>query len=247
MQAETGIQPALRSLPDSLTPATGSDRRTLTSGYRMSDVRDAAGEVGISEKYVARAQQELGLAAADNTRVAVRAPAKILVPTKAPPFNIWIGAPSAIIYEVEVQREVRPDSFEILVNMIQRALNDPGHVSTLGRSLHFALVHQQRRLQISIAPRNGRTTIRVDERLAPLIGGLFGGVVGGGGGGIGGGMALPLGIALTHSPLAGFGAFGATALAAYLTARGIYRKVRSSRERDLIALVDDLAAQISGI
>ena len=212
----------------------------------MSDVREAASEVGISEKYVARAQQELGLAAPDNTRVAKHAPAATkLVPANPPRSNPWIGAPSVIIYEVEVPREVRPDSFEVLVNMIQRAMGDPGHVSTLGRSLHFALVHQQRRLQISIVPRGGRTTIRVDERLAPLIGGLFGGIVGGGGGGVGGGMALPLGIALTHSPVAGFGAFGATALAAYLTARSIFRQVRAGRERDLIQLVNDLAGQIS--
>src|SRR5206468_1183603 len=142
-----------------------------------------------------------------------------------PRNNIWIGAPSAIIYEVEVPRELRSDSFEILVNIIQRTLGDPGHVSTLGRSLHWASVHQQRRLQISMVPRNRRTTIRVDERLQPVIGGIFGGMVGGGGGGVGGGAALPITIALTHSPLAGLGAFGATALAAYLAARGIYRQV----------------------
>jgi len=59
-------------------------------------------------------------------------------------------------------------------------------------------------------------------------------------------MALPLTIALTHDPVAGFGAFGATALAAYLAARGIYRQVRRSRERDLINLVDELAAEIMG-
>ena len=246
LQAETGVQPSLRSLPTSLGPPTAQDRRSLTSGYRMSDVRQAATEVGIPERYVERAQQELGLAKPDDAHVATRGTSAMkLVPLKTPRNNIWIGAPSSIIYEVEVPKEARPDSFEILVNIIQRTLGDPGHVSTLGRSLHFALVHQQRRLQISIVPRGGRTTIRVDERLSPLIGGLFGGVVGGGGGGIGGGMALPLGIAVTHSPLVGFGAFGATALAAYLTARGIYRRVRGHRERELIDLVDQLASQIT--
>ena len=94
-------------------------------------------------------------------------------------------------------------------------------------------------------PRGGRTIIRADERLQPLIGGLFGGIVGGGGGGVGGGMALPLGIAFTHSPFVGFSAFGATAFLAYLTARGIFRQVRAGRERDLTALVDDLGAQIA--
>jgi len=247
LQAETGVQPALRSLPSSLGPPTAQDRRTLTSGYRMSDVREAANEVGIPEKYIARAQQELGLAMPDNTRVARRdSSGTRVIPTSSLRNNIFIGAPSAIIYEVEVPKEIRPDTFELLVNMIQRTMGDPGHVSTLGRSLHWASVHQQRRLQISMVPRGGRTIIRADERLQPLMGGLFGGVVGGAGGGVGGGAALPLTIAITHSPLLGFSAFGATALAAYLAARVIFRQVRSSRERDLIRLVDELAAEITG-
>jgi len=245
LEAETGVQPALRSLPASLGPPTASDRRSVTSGYRLSDVREAASEVGIPEKYVARAQQELGLAAPDNTRVATRAPGAKLVPVSAPRRNFWVGAPTAIIYEIEVPAEVRPDSFEILVNIMQRELGDPGHVSTLGRSLHWASVHQQRRLQISMVPRGGRTTIRVDERLQPLVGGLFGGIVGGGGGGVGGGAALPIALGLSHSAGVGFAAFGATALAAYLTARTIFRQIRSARERDLINLVNELAAQIT--
>jgi eukaryotic-like serine/threonine-protein kinase len=242
LQAETGVQPALRSLPSSLGPPTAQDRRTLTSGYRMKDVREAANEVGIPEKYVARAQQELGLAARDNIRVASRSSGTV---ARSPlRNNMWVGAPSAIVYEIEVPKEVRSDSFELLVNIIQRTMGDPGHVSTLGRSLHWASAHQQRRLQISMVPRSGRTTIRADERLHPLMGGLFGGIVGGGGGGFGGGVALPVTIALTHNPIAGFGAFGASALAAYLGARGVYRQVRRSRENDLIKLVDELAAEI---
>ncbi|MFL5502130.1 MAG: serine/threonine-protein kinase [Gemmatimonadaceae bacterium] len=246
LQAETGVQSALRSLPASLGPPTAQDRRTLTSGYRMSAVREAANEVGIPEKYIARAQQELGLAGADNARVATHPTGMKVVRGSPLRNNIWLGAPSRIIYEIEVPKEVRPDTFELLVNTIQRTMGDPGHVTTLGRSLHWASAHQQRRLQISMVPRGGRTTIRADEGLQQVIGGLFGGVVGGGGGGIGGGMALPLTIALTHDPVAGFGAFGATALAAYLAARGIYRQVRRSRERDLINLVDELAAEIMG-
>ena len=246
LQAETGVQPALRSLPASLGPTTTGDRRTLTSGYRMSEVRQAASEVGIPERYVDRAQRELGLDARGPADVADGARARRkLIPANAPRKNPWIGAPSAIIYEIEIPTEVRPESFELLVNMIQRTIGDPGHVSTLGRSLHWATVHQQRRLQISVVPRGGRTIIRADERLQPLIGGLFGGIVGGAGGGVGGGMALPLGIAMTHSPFVGFSAFGATAFLAYLTARGIFRQIRAGRERDLTALVDDLGAQIA--
>lgn len=246
LQAETGVQPALQSLPSMLGPPTASDRRSVTSGYRMSDVRAAASEVGIPTKYVERAQKELGLAGVETPLGEPSWRKAMTVRSDRPVMNYWAGAPTSIVYEVEVPREVRPDQFEHMVISIQRALGDPGHVSTLGRSLNFALVHQQRRLQISVVPRHGRTTIRVDERLGPMTGGIFGGVIGGGGGGIGGGMAFPLSVALTHSLAVGFGAFGATALAAYFTARRIFRTVRSRREQQLIALVDDLAAQILG-
>src|SRR6185503_15106853 len=65
LQAQTGTQIPVRSAPPPvLTPGRSSadDRRTLTSGYRFEDVRGAAAEAGIPEKYVARAARELGLA-----------------------------------------------------------------------------------------------------------------------------------------------------------------------------------------
>lgn len=251
LQAETGMQTSLRSRVPSLGPPTVTDRRTLTSGYRLNDVRDAASEVGIPERYVARAESELGLVARapgvrSGSHLAPRAPARtsVITPTK-PRYNVWVGSSTSIIYEVEVATEVRSEDFELLVNMMQHAMGDPGHVSTLGRSLHWASVHQQRRLQISMVPRGGRTIIRADERLSPVVGGIFGGIIGGGGGGIGGGLALPLAIATTHSGVIGLVAFGGTALAAYGTARGVFKKVRNGRERELGALVDELAARVA--
>ncbi|MGH7651509.1 MAG: serine/threonine-protein kinase, partial [Gemmatimonadaceae bacterium] len=166
LQAETGVQTSLRSALPSLGPPTVNDRRTLTSGYRLKDVRDAASEVGIPERYVARAQSELGLVARDrgarpDSQLAPRAPARMSMRTQTKSHhNVWVGSPTSIIYEVEVATEVRSQDFEILVNVIQHALGDPGHVSTLGRSLHWASVHQQRRLQVSLVPRGGRTIIR---------------------------------------------------------------------------------------
>src|SRR3984893_958955 len=67
LQSETGVQTSLRSPPPSLGTPTVEDRRTLTSGYRLSDVREAATEVGIPERYIARAQSELGLSGADQS------------------------------------------------------------------------------------------------------------------------------------------------------------------------------------
>ena len=251
LQSETGLQTSLRSPPPLLGPPALDDRRTLrTSGYRLSDVREAASEVGIPERYVARAESELGLNTTDSatktsSSVATR-PArgiKVVAPPQ-PGKNVLIGAPTSITSEVEVPKEVRAEDFEVLALMIQRAIGDPGHVSALGRSLHWSAAQQQRRLQISIVPRSGRTIIRADERLQPLVGGLFGGIVGGVGGGVGGGAAMPLGIALMHSPAAGLGLFGATVLGAYITARTLFVSIRGKRERELSDLLDELAAHI---
>ncbi len=250
LQSETGVQTSLRSLPPSLGAPTVQDRRTLTSGYRLSDVREAAVEVGIPERYVARAQSELGLSATDSGDRSSRIPTRATgsarsLAARTLEHNHLIGAPMGIVREIEVPVEVRAQDFEVLALMIQRAVGDPGHVSALGRSLHWSAAQQQRRLQISIVPRNGRTIIRADERLQPLVGGLFGGIVGGVGGGVGGGAALPLGIAIMHSAAAGFGVFGATVVGAYVLARTLYVSIRGKRERDLSNLLDELAEHIT--
>ena len=254
LQSETGVQPALRSLPPSLGAPTVEDRRTLTSGYRLSDVLESATEVGIPERYVLKAQSELGLSTTGGSagstaerlsRIPTRAAGggRSLAP-RAPEQNVLVGAPTSIVCEVEVPKEVRSEDFEVLALTIQRALGDPGHISSLGRSLHWSAAQQQRRLQISIVPRNGRTIIRADERLGPLVGGIFGGIVGGAGGGFGGGMGMPLGIALTHSVAAGVGFFGVVLGSAYLFARRLFAWLRRKRERELSNLVDELAAHI---
>jgi eukaryotic-like serine/threonine-protein kinase len=262
LQSETGVQTSLRSPPPSLGPPTVEDRRTLTSGYRLIDVRDAATEVGIPERYIARAQSELGLStAAQPTERSSRAGIRTAEGPPGPQRRTWpgktvartgwrqnmlLGAPTNIVSEVEVPKEAGAEDLEVLALMIQRAIGDPGHVSSLGRSLHWSAAQQQRRLQISIVPRNGRTIIRADERLHPLIGGLFGGIVGGGGGGVGGGMGMPLGIAIWHSALAGLGLFGAATFGAYLTARTLFVSIRGRRERDLADLLDEMASHIAG-
>ncbi|HEY1952128.1 MAG TPA: serine/threonine-protein kinase, partial [Gemmatimonadaceae bacterium] len=255
LQAETGVRTSLRSVPPTLGPPTAHDRRTRTSGYRLNDVKDAAAEVGIPERYVDKARAELGL---DTVRAPVARGSKLPElasagtaqslsrPGAATKRNFWVGSPTAIVVEREVQREARSDDYELILHMIQRALGEPGHVSILGKSFHWSSSHAQRRLQITVVPRNGRTTIRADERLQPIVGGVFGGVLGGGGGGVGGGAMMPITIATTHSVIAGFTAWGATIATAYFVARRIFRGVRSSREADLTALANEIAEHVGG-
>ncbi len=239
LQAETGLQQSLRSPAQPLAPVTEEDRRSLTSGYRFGDVRDAAAEAGIPQRYVDRAASELGLAtsAADATPSLALAEGTLKT-------NPWIGSPTNIFYEVEVPVEARMEDYELFVDMIRRKVGEPGNVSTLGRTLLWSVGDQQRKVQVTIAARAGRTTIRADERLKPLVGALFGGIVGGVGGGVGGGAGMPIGAKVFHSVGAGFGMFGAVVLGAFFFARRRFHSVRAERERDLRGLVDSLAEQV---
>ncbi|MEP6691999.1 MAG: serine/threonine-protein kinase [Gemmatimonadaceae bacterium] len=239
LQEETGLQPSLRTPAPALGAPAAEDRRSLTSGYKFGDVRDAAAEAGIPARYVERAASELGLAAAPRSSAATT-----LVTSEPLPNNVWIGSPMNILYEVEVPTEARTEDYELFVDIIRKRVGEPGNVSTLGRTLLWSVGDQHRRVQITIAPRGGRTVIRADERLKSFAGGLFGGVIGGVGGGAGGGAIMPLSATLLHSVLAGAGMWAVWIGGVFLFTRRTFRSVRAKRESELVALVDSLAEHV---
>ena len=248
LQAETGLQDAVRSPAAKLPPPTSGDRRSLTSGYRLDDVRSAAEEAGIPERYVQRAAAELGIGAAAALVPAARvAPGAIvsadMVIDEAPPRNFLAGSSMSIVYELVIGREARSEDFEILVGIIRKEMGDPGNISTLGRSLVWSAQGSQRKIVVSVVPRDGKTTFRVDERLGPLAGALFGGIVGGAGGGSAG-LAMGVGAGALHSVLAGIGLWGAGILTSYVTARTFFRRAREKRAAKLCHMVTDMAEHV---
>jgi len=237
LQAMTGTQtrpPAVRPM----TAGDGSDRRSLTSGYKMADVREAAAEAGIPERYVARAAAELGLARGVPNDSTADAPLVDETPAASP----WSGAPMSIMLELRVAGEVPESELYILVDTIRRRLGDPGHVGTIGRSVSWSSTNKNRRLQISIVPRHGTTTIRIDERLGPLAGALFGGIMGGGGGGTTG-VTVGIGMGVFHSAFIAAGLWGGAVVSAYALARTIFKAQVRSRRAALNALALELAEQ----
>jgi len=244
LQAMTGVQtpvaaparaPLVTRQPESLD---SRDRRTLTSGYRYTDVRDAAEEAGIPERYLARAAAERW--AAPNAPDESKGAAAVVDDT--PQASIWSGAPMSILYEVQLPGEVPESDLYLLVDTIRRHMGEPGHVGTIGKSVSWSATGKNRRLQISIVARHGKTSIRVDERLGQLAGALYGGIVGGGGGGSGG-AAMGIGMGVFHSGLMAFGLWGGIIAGTTLLARTIFKaQVRSRRER-LRALMLELADQ----
>ena len=242
LQAETGVQHSARARTATLPTTAGGGRRSLTSGYRLADVRDAAAEAGIPEGSVDRAAEQLGLTPSSAASGGSH-PLALPLADKSPAVNAFIGNATAIVYEVEVPREMLEDDYEQLVSIIRQQLGDPGHVSTLGRTFLWSSSSQRRQLHISIASRNGRSVIRADERMRLGAGGIFGGVMGGGGGGSLA-VAMGLGAGALQSVATGFALWGVGILSSYLVARRLFHWSRAKRDRELKALVMQLAEQL---
>lgn len=152
--------------------------------------------------------------------------------------------------ERTIDGEVPPDEFEPLVLEMQRVLGRVGSASTLGRTLQWTLQSVDRRrastrtVQVTITPRNGRTTIRIEERLGGLAGGVFGGLMGGIGGGMTG-IAAGIGFGVLHSGLAFAGIWGSVVGGSYLLARTIYGRVVHGHGEALQTLMSRLADHAS--
>jgi hypothetical protein len=148
----------------------------------------------------------------------------------------------AVMYEVEVAGEVPDSEMFVLVDTIRRRLGEAGQFGSIGRSVSWSSNSKNRRLQISILSRHGKTTIRADERMPPLAGAVFGGVMGGVGGGSGG-LAFAIGMAGFHSVAASLGLWSAIIGGSYLLARTIYGAQVRRRGKELRDLVEELGAQ----
>jgi hypothetical protein len=108
--------------------------------------------------------------------------------------------------------------------------------------LSWASADKQRKLQVAVLVRDGRTSIYVSERLRDLAGGLFGGIMGGGGGGLMG-PSIAFGINVLGSPLAAAGCVLATVGVGYGVARTIYGNITRRRRRVLQEMIEQLAEQ----
>jgi eukaryotic-like serine/threonine-protein kinase len=203
-----------------------------TSGYQVQDVREAARAVGIRDKYVDRAlaerdqAQQLGAAR----------------PAAGPKHNPFLGDATTVAFEATVDGEMPERDFDLMVEIIRRALGDAGNVSAVGRSLSWNSANKSRKVQVSVLVRDGRTNIYVAENQRDLAGGLFGGIVGGGGGGMIG-PSLALGLEAVGSAAAAGGFIVGSVALAYGIARTIYTRMVRSRRDTLREVTERLAEQ----
>lgn len=171
LQANTGMM-----VPPAQFPAS-PPAASPTRGYDVTMVKDAASEAGIAPRYVERALAE---------REVANALAQVTVvpgPRMQKPRNAWLGEYTKIEYESVLDGEISLEAFEELADIARRSLGDLIAVNAVGRTLtinvNSARQAQQgmvRLLQVTVAVRNGRTTVRAYEDIAGVAGGLYGAI-----------------------------------------------------------------------
>lgn len=233
LQAQTGIVPRPAPIAGARDAAMDAARQ---SGHRVADIRDAAVEAGIPAPYVDHALGEHGLVAA--------------IPASARPMAITdrsarespvSGGRMQLEFEVIVDGEIPIDDYDLLVDLIRQGTGQRGDLATVGRSFSWTTKAGGRDIQVSVLPRNGKTTIRVSESLASIAGGIFGGIIGG----VGGGSSVAwIGLAVSmRSPLFGILSWAGTTFLAYAGAREWFGRLSARRATGLRELTERLAAQ----
>lgn len=237
LQDMTGQMPPLR-----IADRSAARRDAGTAGYELGQVRSAAREAGIATRFLDRAMAERGLIDAPPDAAGDESGASAVRDGVLPPYNWWLGGRSAIAYEATVQGEMPERDFDLLVDIIRRALNDNGVVSVVGRSLNWTSADKQRKVQISVFVRDGRTSIYVGERLRDLIGALYGGIIAGGGGGTMGPI-MGLTVGALQMPILIAPMILTTVLSAFGIARYSLQRVTRSRSKVMEELTHRLAEQ----
>ncbi len=172
--------------PRAPTAAVSAVARTATNGFRIEHVRLAAMEAGISAPYVSLALDELLKPRAALLHIA---PPRLLereprprppelrrpvgppvVRSLSPRASPLAGAPSMLIYEVEIAGELSPNDFDVIAHSIRTRMGEAGNAAALGRTLSWTSSSEegQRRMFISIVASGGRTQVRIEENLEKL-------------------------------------------------------------------------------
>ena len=158
----------------------------------------------------------------------------------------FFGAPRRLVFESEVDGELLDERREDVVEIIRDGMGDQGRVESLGRTVTWAPTpvsnNAQRRLTVKVRTRDGRTRIRIDEDLLPLIGGVWAGFGFGGGLGLGA-LALVAGKAagsVAVAVLVFLAIVAVNLFVAWLTTRAVSRR----RKRNLRKLLDKVQAEV---
>ncbi len=208
-------------------------------GLSLAELESVAREAGLDPALVRRAAANL------DTRVSDVKPSR------------FFGAPRTLVLERTIDGEVPVDEYEMLALTIQRTLGGLGTASTFGRTMQWTTAPSGRRrgsmrvVQVTITPRNGVTTIRIEEPLQQVAIALFVGSMGG----VGMGLMPLIGVGAGTLGASAIGPGGAVAFAVagvatfigglYGAARFAFGRIVRARSEKLHGLMSELVGQVS--
>ncbi|UJR84808.1 hypothetical protein [Sandaracinus amylolyticus] len=150
-----------------------------------------------------------------------------------------LGAPLVLIEEREIEGALPASAHEEVLETLRAAFGAIGDAQSVGQTLTWRLGPPagQRIVEVIVTSREGRTRVRVLERLGGLAGGLFGGIVGGAGAG-GAAVIAPL-LALVD-PVLAFVSVPLWIAAVHTLVRAGYESSANARARELDGLTKEL-------
>jgi serine/threonine-protein kinase len=239
LQDMTGVQP--RPVIVATRDADADARRA--EGFKTSNLREAAAEAGIDEKFVERALVERGLRPLPKRQdKPERRPTNVIHDVTNKPGFLGIQ-PTEIHYEMVISGEAPEEDYDLLVDTIRQHWRDPGMGGMVGRTLTWSgTTPRGRQLEVTVLPRNGKTTVRVSESFKGVAGAIYGLSMGVFGGGFGG---FTFGSMMAHHEPTG-GALTAWAFimgVGFLVSVAGVQGVRERRQKALKKLLEDLGAQ----
>ncbi len=189
----------------------------------LQELEEVAVEAGIDPAYLRQAALEVDTGAAE--------------------WSTWAklaGEELVLVREIIVPGELREDGFERIVGVLERGTSEHGQVNLLGKTLTWrAESNKSRTIKVTVASRDGQTSVRLEEDLRKLAGEYFG-VFGGGAGTVGLAIGANVGIGLLGAFVSGVGVFGLS----YLGTRQIYRAIVKRRRRAMGGLFEQVLAEV---
>jgi hypothetical protein len=156
----------------------------------------------------------------------------------------WLGGPTRLALTRTFAAAYPADKFEELVDVIREVAGDRGRTELMRTSMTWWASSAERGAgpftAITIAIKDGATTLTATDRLGQLAGAYYGGI----GGGIGGGaLAVPIGATIAMPVLAPV-FFVAWLGGAYALCRTLFKRSAKKRAERLQIVFDRVAAEI---
>jgi serine/threonine-protein kinase len=167
LQAATGVEPRPEIVARERDAQKDAARR---AGFGLAEVKLAAQEAGIPEQYVEHALGEHGLVPGVSSSKP-KSKAKTIVASASVARPNWLtGVSRYAIAEIEVKGELPARDVERLINVLRDATGSLGRTLAHTRELSWRTGGFGGRLEATVVPETGRTTIRVigDSRRSML-------------------------------------------------------------------------------